>query len=38
MSGECVGHSEALIKSETTFWRKSSRVALALCDVVNRIW
>jgi len=37
MSGECVWHSSALLKSRTTFWRKS-RVALARCVVVNRIW
>jgi len=32
---QCVGHSAALLKSRTTFQRKS-RVALARCDDVNR--
>jgi len=36
MSGECVGHSSALMKSGTTFWRKPW-VALARRDV-DRMW
>jgi len=31
MSGECVGHSSALMKSGTTFWRKSCLSSMWCC-------